>query len=216
MADPATRLPRSRLCTTIATPAMTTTPTPAPLPDDELERLLGGLRHGDGQALRRLATDTYLELRRLARNQLARNQVLTLGTTGLVNEWYLRMGESHGVDVADRGHFFVLAARIMRQVLCAHARERSAQKRGGGEAVLPIDEVEESRLHQARQFVELDIALERLARTEPPLARVVELRFFAGLTEPETAQAMDLPLRTVQRLWAQARQRLIDEVDESL
>ncbi len=182
-------------------------------PLDDLTQWLNSVGAGDTAALRRLATETYLELRRLAHAQLRRHEQHTLNTTGLVHEWYLRMAGAGGITLHNRKHFFVLAAKIMRQVTCAYARERVAAKRGGGERAVPIDEVEEAALKDADRFIELGHSLERLAAREPRLALVVELRFFGGLTEDEAAEAMDTSVRSVQRLWAEARTQLLQDVE---
>ncbi len=189
-----------------------------PVHDEDLSRLVEQISSGDRAALQALASEAYVELRRLAHRQLARGHNETLNTTSLVNEWYVRMAEAGGVSLQDRRHFFVLAARIMRQILCAYSRERMTAKRGGGARALPIDEVEESQLEQAEleqaeRFVEVDDALERLAAVEPRLAQVVELRFFGGLNEADTAQAMQTSLRSVQRMWADARGRLLADME---
>jgi RNA polymerase sigma factor (TIGR02999 family) len=108
----------------------------------------------------------------------------------------------------DRHHFFALAARVMRQVIVDHARERLAAKRGGGAPRISLDEVDDRELAEAQDFVELDDALVELARVNERQARVVEARFFAGLTEQETADSLGVSLRLVQRDWKEAREWL--------
>lgn len=180
-------------------------------PDAAIAALLDALREGDAEAMRELVTETYGDLHRLARAQMAGHARPTLlDTTGLVNEWYLRMAAAGRISVDDRRHFFVLAARIMRQVACAYARKRLASKRGEGRTDVALDDLDHDLVHQADQFVELDEALDRLAAEQPRLAQVVELRFFGGLTEEEASAVMAVPLRSVQRLWADARARLLD------
>ena len=113
----------------------------------------------------------------------------------------------------DRGHFFALASRVMRQVIVDYARERLAQKRGGGERALALDEVDAAELREAERYAALDDALGALMRLDERQARVVECRFFAGLTEEETAEALQTSLRSVQRDWQAAREWLRAELE---
>lgn len=171
-------------------------------------------RAGDDGAWQRLVAVMYADLRRLAHRQLAApGREQTLNTTGLVHECYLRLADVAGAP-NDRGHFFALAARVMRQVIVDYARERLALKRGGGEQQIPLDEVCEAELKQAQHFAALDDALGTLMAVDERQARVVECRFFAGLSEEETAQALDMSLRSVQRDWQQARTWLRNELSE--
>ena len=150
----------------------------------------------------------YQDLRRMAHRQLGdRRRDQTLDTTGLVHESYLRLVRgSQRPD--DRSHFFALAARVMRQVIVDYARERLAHKRGDGRAAIPLDNVDEAELVQARELVEIDDALAALAQIDERQARVVECRFFAGLTEVETAETIGVSVRLVQREWSEARKWL--------
>lgn len=159
---------------------------------------------GDPAALQRAFAEVYGELRRLAHGQLAGQYGRTLETTGLVHEAYLRLA-GHHAPINDRGHFFALAARVMRQVIVDFARERLAAKRGGGERGIPLEDVDPGELKQAEDMIALDDVLQELARGEPRQAQVVECRYFAGLTEPETAEALSISERSVQRDWQQAR-----------
>ncbi len=161
-------------------------------------------RTGDPDALAQAFVEVYGELRRLAHGQLAGQYGRTLQTTGLVHEAYLRLA-GHAAPIHDRGHFFALAARVMRQVIIDFARERLAAKRGGGERGIPLDDVDPGELKQAEEMIALDDVLQKLARLDPRQARVVECRYFAGLTEPETAEALGISERSVQRDWQQAR-----------
>ncbi|MEO8010457.1 MAG: ECF-type sigma factor, partial [Dokdonella sp.] len=115
--------------------------------------------------------------------------------------------------VSDRAHFLALAARAMRQLMLNHARDRVALKRGAGVVALDVDEHADSIAAEARDLIELDTVLARLEIEDASLARVVECRLFAGMTDSETADALGLPLRSAQRLWSQARQRLAQLLD---
>jgi RNA polymerase sigma factor (TIGR02999 family) len=174
----------------------------------EITQLLAHAREGDPAAWDRLAALVYADLRRLAHQQLGTQyRERTLDTTGLVHECYLRLVERSAAP-DDRGHFFALASRIMRQVIVDHARERLALKRGGTQAHIRLDDADEEELAQAMRFVALDDALAALGERSQRAARVVECRFFAGLTEQETAEALELSLRQVQREWQEAREWL--------
>jgi RNA polymerase sigma factor (TIGR02999 family) len=149
--------------------------------------------------------ETYEDLRRIARRQLRRfASIPTLGTTALVHEAYLKLGGLPDTS-GDRRHMLALVARVMRQVIVDHCRDRQAQKRGRAQRHLPLDEHVLAVQQQAAHIVELNDALTRLAGSDPRLAQVVECRFFGGLSEQETAQALDLSIRTVQRDWERAR-----------
>lgn len=181
---------------------------PLDVPED-ITRLLDRARDGEREAWARLLRRTYGDVKRLARRQLAQGGTMpTLNTTGLVNEWYLRIVEAGDAVPENRHHFFALTAKIMRQVICAYARERATAKRGGDQQRVEIDVIDREIGEEAHRFVALDQALTRLAAENENMVRVVECRFFAGMTEPETAEAAAIPLRTVQWLWAQARDRL--------
>lgn len=149
--------------------------------------------------------DAYDDLRRVARRQLRRFGALpTLSTTALVHETYLKLG-GRPVAWGDREHMLAVAARAMRQVLVDYSRDRQARKRGRGQAHVPLDEHNLAAEQQAAHVIALNEALHRLASSEQRLARVVECRFFGGLSEEETARALDLSVRTVQRDWERAR-----------
>ncbi len=176
--------------------------------ESDITRMLTEVRAGSPEAWGRLVAVVYADLRRMAHRQLsAHADVRTLDTTGLVHECYVRLVE-RGATADDRAHFFSLAARVMRQVIVDYARERLAEKRGGGVRALPLDDVDETEIKQAERFVAIDEALADLALADERRSRVVECRFFAGLTEEETAAALDLSLRTVQREWQAAREWL--------
>ena len=152
----------------------------------------------------------YDELRRLARHYM-RNERSghTLQTTALVNEAYLRLSDAEHVAIRDRSHFFAMAATMMRRILVDHARSRAADKRGGGVTYIALDErIAERR--PALDLLVLDDALTRLAALDPQQARIVELRFFSGLTVEETADALSVSPATVKRDWAIAKAWLYD------
>jgi len=178
----------------------------------DITQLLALAGAGDVGAWQSLVAAMYSDLRHLAHRQLiGQRREQTIGTTGLVNECYLRLAGAAGAP-NDRGHFFALAARVMRQVVVDYARERLAQKRGGGERNVPLDEVDAEELREAERHAALDDALVALARVDERQARVVECRFFAGLTEEETAEALRTSLRSVQRDWQSAREWLRTEL----
>lgn len=175
--------------------------------------LLAAHRGGDAGAFERMIPIVYADLRRLARAQLRRMRPgSTLDTTALVHEAYLKLVDQDRAVFQDRGHFLAVSAIAMRQLLVDHARHKGRGKRGGGVAHEPIDELEDRIGRDAREILELDLALGRLAAVEPRLARIVECRYFAGFSEAETAEALGVSLRTAQREWLKARAWLRDEL----
>lgn len=157
-----------------------------------------------------LAEVLHAELQRMAHNIRLRSHAAseTLRTTALVNEAYLRLARQG--TFRERGHFLATAALAMRQVLVGHARQCLADKRGGGQAAVPIDMVQELLGASESRVVALDDALRDLERDHPRLARVVECRYFAGYTDTETAEALSVTDRTVQRDWAKAKALLYE------
>lgn len=183
-----------------------------PTPGDVTELLLA-YREGDKEAFDRIIPLVYNDLRRIARRQLGghrRDQILD--TTSLVHESYLKMVDQSRVDWKDRAHFLAISARAMRQVIVSNARRTNAAKRGGGERPATLDEGRIAVEEQAEWLLALDQALDRLAQKDERLARVVECRFFAGMSEEETAEAVDTSVRTVQRDWMRARAWLQEEL----
>ena len=166
--------------------------------NEGVTELLLAWREGDGAALDRLMPIVYSELHRLAHFHMAGERSgHLLQTTALVNEAYVRLvGQER--DWQDRGHFFAVAAQVMRRILVDFARRRGAEKRGGGAVSVPLDEGTFS-LERADELVRLDDALAALARIDARKAKVVELRFFAGLSIEDTATALDLSHATVER-----------------
>ena len=155
----------------------------------------------------------YQELRRLAAGYLRRERAgYTLQPTALVNEAYLRLLKDDPHRWQNRAHFCAIAAHSMRQILIERARARNAQKRGGPRARVTLDEGLMAGGERSIDLVALDEALERLAALDPEQARLVELRFFGGLTVEETAEAMDISPATVKRHWAVARAWLAREL----
>jgi RNA polymerase sigma factor (TIGR02999 family) len=174
--------------------------------------VLSELRTGRHQSLDRLVPLVYDELRAIAHRELAARRHGarggTLSTTALVHEAYLKLVDQSRAGWRDRAHFLALASLAMRHVLVDRAKARARLKRGGGQWHLSLDEEEIGVDDQPEALLQLDEALDRLAALEPRLARVVECRFFGGLTEEEIAAALGVTLRTVQRDWAKARMLL--------
>jgi RNA polymerase sigma factor (TIGR02999 family) len=171
--------------------------------------VLTALRTGGGESLDRVIPLVYQELRGMAHRQLAaRGRGGTLQTTALVHEAYLKLVDQSRADWRDRAHFLAVASIAMRHVLVDRAKARLALKRGGALRRITLDEQEIGVDDQPDALVQLDEALQRLGDVEPRLVRVVECRFFGGLTEEEIAEALGLTVRTVQRDWAKARMML--------
>lgn len=169
--------------------------------------------NGDTSALSRLMPVVYEELRSVARRHLGMEAPgHTLSGTALVHEAYLRLVNQHEVQWRDRTHFFAVAARMIRHILVDHARRRQAEKRGGSVTKLTL--LEDAALPGRRDvdLVALDDALTDLAALDAQQAQVVELRFFAGLTIPETGEALGISPSTVQRHWVTAKAWLFDQI----
>ena len=182
-------------------------------PGGEVTRLLAELRGGNPEAEAKLIPLVYNELRRLAARQMRRERPNhTLQPTALVHEAYLRLVSQKATGWEDRAKFFGVAANLMRHILVEHARARQAEKRGGRVQKFPFDQALASSPSKTRELIELDDALESLARLDPQEARVVELRFFGGLTVEETAQVLGISPRTVKRDWRVARAWLHGEL----
>lgn len=168
---------------------------------------------GDRDALDRAFPLVYEELRRLAHRELRReDQGHTLGTTALVHEAYLRLVDQTRAGWRDRAHFLAIAATAMRRILVDHARGHRSQKRGGALQRVPLEQVDLAAEERAELLLALDAALTRLGEVDERQARVVECRFFAGLTEEETAEALGIGLRTAKRDWAKAKSWLYAEI----
>jgi RNA polymerase sigma factor (TIGR02999 family) len=180
----------------------------------DVTRLLEAVRAGDPGALDHLFARVYRELHTLAGHQLAgRASGETLSSTVLVHEAYLKLVGAAAMDYRDRRHFFALAARAMRQIAVDWARRAGAQKRGGAMIRVALDpaRIENGAAAQdAAELIGLDAALTRLEGLSGRLARIVELRFFAGLSVEETGEVLELSPRTVKRDWRKARAFLFD------
>jgi RNA polymerase sigma factor (TIGR02999 family) len=183
-------------------------------PRGDVTELLLAYRQGDSAAFQRMIPLVYQDLRRIARRQLGRgNPDRVLDTTSLVHESYLKMVDQKRIEWQDRGHFLACASQAMRQVVITYARKRSTAKRGGGSIQTTLDADRHIAIdQQAEGLLAVDEALRRLEQWNPRLARVVECRFFAGLSEEETATALSVSLRTAQRDWMKARAWLQEEL----
>jgi RNA polymerase sigma factor (TIGR02999 family) len=180
---------------------------------ESVTQLLTQAREGTGDALDRLMPLVYDELRAIAHGQLRSERTEhTLSTTGLVHEAYLRLVDQRKADWQDRTHFFAVSARVMRRVLVDYARRRTAKKRDGVTQAIPLDEARHVVDDQADMLVDLDEALTRLADRDARMARVVELRFFAGLTEDEVGEVLGVSPRTVRYDWIKAKGWLYREL----
>lgn len=172
-----------------------------------VQELVDALQTEQGQALNSLMEACYDDLKRLARQRLKGERDVTLSTTSLVHDLYMKLCTRERLSPASYAHFLSLCGQAMRQVLIDHLRRTRAVKRGGNtlvdDSVDPDDA--EYRGHAADEGLMMVEALERLEAIDSRLSKVLECRFFAGMTEEETARALDIPLRTVQRDWARAR-----------
>ena len=171
---------------------------------ERITALLVAHRHGRPDAFDKLVSLVYPELRRVARRQLRPwRPGLTLDSGAVVHEAYLKLVDQTKVEWQDRSHFFAIAARVMRHVIVDYARTRHTQKRGGGTVAITDREVAVQA--QAEELIWLNEVLERLEAESPRMLQVVECRFFAGYSETETAEALDVSARTVERDWLRAR-----------
>ena len=178
----------------------------------EVTRILSAIEQGDPLAAEQLLPVVYEELRRLAADKLAREAPgQTLDATALVHEAYLKLvGPDDARLWKDRGHFFAAAAQAMRRILVDNARRKQARKRGAGLHRQPLDAVAAPEIEL--ELVALDEALQKLAQADPIKARLVELRYFAGLTSERAAKVLDISPATADRYWAYARAWLRNEV----
>ncbi|MBX3292165.1 MAG: sigma-70 family RNA polymerase sigma factor [Acidobacteria bacterium] len=173
---------------------------------DGITRFLKDWSDGDDAAKHRLMSIVYEDLRNRARHLMSKERAdHTLQPTALVHEAIMRLGEAEGVKWDDRGHFFGIFTRIMRQVLVDHARAHVAIKRGNSNQHLSTDEIEIAEDENIRTVVEIDGALEKLEAIDERQAMIVEMRFFCGLTISEIADTLGISERTVAREWGSAR-----------
>lgn len=169
--------------------------------------MLARCSDGDREAFESLVPLVYDDLRRIAHRRLQSERTdITLDTTAVVHEAYLALVDQATATWNDRAHFFAVAARVIRHVLIDHARRRGALKRGGGDVHVPLrDDLVPAEGIQQIDLVALDHALAELGRHDGRLERIVECRFFGGMTVQETAAALDMSVRTVERDWTRAR-----------
>ena len=179
----------------------------------EITALLAQMKRGNNDALTKLIPLLYDELRRLAAHFLKdERQGHTLQPTALVNEAYLRLAGQTRADWQNRAQFMAVAAQVMRRILVDYARQHIAAMRGGGIAAVSLDEVRTGVGEPSEELLAIDEALDRLKELDPQQARVVEMRYFGGLTVEETADALDIAPRTVKREWAIAKAWLRVEI----
>jgi RNA polymerase sigma factor (TIGR02999 family) len=183
---------------------------------EDVTVLLAELSKGNEAAASKLIPLVYAELRRLASGYMRRERSdHTLQATALVHEAYLKLVDQRSVDWQNRAHFFGVAAQIMRRILVDHARGHLREKRGGGQRLVPIDEALVFAPEQSLELVKLDHALERLTKLDPRQAKIVELRFFGGLTVEQTADLLGISPKTVKRDWSMAKAWLHGDLKQS-
>lgn len=175
------------------------------MPDSVTTQLLIDCRGGDREAADALFSRLYQDLRARAHRELRRGRAKTLRTTALVHEAYLRLIDQESIEARDRSHFLALASRAMRFTLVDHARAANAEKRGGGQRSVPLEAVELGEDEATFTLLEVDEALEKLSAADERLGRLVECRFFGGLSYEETASVLDCSVRTAKRDWRRAR-----------
>ena len=186
--------------------------TPSSLPE-EVTQLLLDWSNGNQAALEKLMPLVYEELRRLAHHYMRREHPgHTLQTTALVNEAYFRLVDQKQMRWQNRAHFFAISAQLMRRILIDHARSHQSAKRGGGAHKVSLNEVAVVAQEQAADLIALDDALRSLTAIDERKGRIVELRFFGGLSVEETAEALKISPRSVMREWSMAKAWLYKEV----
>jgi len=184
--------------------------------DTEITELLAAVDAGDQVALDRLVTLVYPDLKRLARYQLAGERPdHTLNTTAVVHEAFVRLAGGK-TAWSDHAHFLRAASKVMRHLLVDHARKRNAAKRGGGTDPLELDEQRYESDDDSVAVLALDNALKDMAENDPRLEGVIECRYFAGLSVKETAEALGMTVRTVERDWQRAREYLVEAMKANL
>ncbi len=186
-----------------------------PPPSGNITELLRAWGDGDQAALKHLTPMVYDELHRIAHGYMSReNEGHTLQTTALINEAYLRLVDFRGVRWQDRAHFFAISAQLMRRILIDFARSRGSQKRGGGAFQMSLDEAPSVCNQPVTDVMALDDALKALACVDERKSKVVELRFFGGLSTEETAEVLRISVETVMRDWKFAKVWLLREMNE--
>jgi RNA polymerase sigma factor (TIGR02999 family) len=187
------------------------------LNSSEITLLLHAWRGGDQLALERLTAIVYHELHRMAQRYMAREREgHTLQTTALIGEVYLRLVKVNEIKWQDRAHFFAVCAQLMRRILTDFARSHGYQKRGAGAPHIPLNEAMLISAEPPVDLVALEQALTRLGETDLRKSKVVELRFFGGLTIEETAEVLQISPETVTRDWSVARAWLLRELDRAV
>jgi RNA polymerase sigma factor (TIGR02999 family) len=181
---------------------------------NDVTHILSAVEHGDPQAAGELLPLVYAELRRLAKQRLAREKPgQTLQATALVHEAYLRLVDAEVIQRWEsRGHFFAAAAEAMRRILVDNARRKGAEKHGGRWARQELDDVDIAAPAPSEDLLALDEALAKLEANDPVKAQLVKLRYFAGLSEDEAAQALGISRTTAHRHWRYARVWLLNEL----
>jgi RNA polymerase sigma factor (TIGR02999 family) len=183
---------------------------------EDITLLLTDLRNGDQEAASKLTPLLYNELRRLARSYMRRERTdHTLQATALVHEAYLKLVRQPSVSWQDRSHFLGIAAHVMRRILIDHARGHFRKKRGGAQKVVPLDEALAFSPGQSADLLRLDEALERLAELDPRQSKIVELRFFGGLSVEEIGEFLEISPKTVKRDWSVAKAWLHGELRQT-
>lgn len=181
----------------------------------EITQILQAWNDGDQEAKERLMPFVYAELKRQARILMSRERSNhTLQPTALVHEAFVKLSEQSGIDWQNRNHFYGIASHLMRQILVQHARTRAAHKRGNNPVHFSIDDVQISTEDRADSILALDAVLEQLAKINDQQSKIVEMRFFGGLSNIEIAEALDISERTVVRKWRAARLWLYRELNQ--
>jgi len=184
------------------------------VPAEDLTQLLADWSGGDGTAAERLMSLLYDQLREIAHRHLAKEAPgHTINTTALVHEAYIDLADRTRLDWQDRAHFLAASSRVMRHVLIDYARRRGAEKRGGDRVRVPLHESSAAVDAEGVDVLDLDRALVRLAEHDKQMARVVECRYFGGMTDEETGEALAVSARTVRRTWTRARVYLLRELE---
>ncbi len=172
----------------------------------EVTQLLADWGKGDRSALDKLFPLVHAELRRIARRQMSQEAPgHTLQATALVNEAYLKLAGQGGFELQDRAHFFAVCAQVMRHILIDHARAHARDKRGGGAIQVSLNETSAIVAEKAEDFIALDDALSFLEQVDPQKGKIVELRYFAGLSIDQTAEVLNISPRTVRREWQRSK-----------
>ena len=182
-------------------------------PPNDVTRLLEAWSDGSQEALEELLPLVYQELKRMAKSYMSSQPSgHTLQTTALIHEAYLKLANQKAKNWENRTHFFAVAAKAMRQILVDHARTRQREKRGGKTQIISLDHVAEISDQRSAEIIALDEALQELEKLDERKSRVVELRYFAGLNEDETATVLKVSRQTVQRDWGFAKSWLFREL----